>query len=133
MRHVIYKAATVCQFRCRTIIRQSIPFKFISIHFFLLRLENSSTQADSHRLVLGVVGQGGLAKFATDTGLLVTTEWYLGVEHVVCNVWSARVRCRSVVEGLNLQQLTQTVPALRALDTRMAVLRSLVCTAEARP
>lgn len=40
-------------------------------------------QLDADRLVLGVVGQSSLAKLATNTRLLVTTEGELMVKHVV--------------------------------------------------
>lgn len=45
--------------------------------------EEGVTETDRHGLGLGIVGQGSLAKLAADSGLLVSTEWNLVVQHVV--------------------------------------------------
>ena len=45
--------------------------------------EESITETDRHGLGLSVVGQGSLSELATDSGLLVATEWNLVVQHVV--------------------------------------------------
>lgn len=45
--------------------------------------KESITQADRHRLGLSVVGQRSLAKFSSNTRLLVSSEWNLVVQHIV--------------------------------------------------
>ena len=96
-------------------------------------LEDGSSHAHDHALGLGIVLESLLAKFATDTALLETTEGDLVVKHVVAAI---NHRISKVSKGKaqgDITYLTQTVPALICLDTRRAVLRSVVWMAEARP
>lgn len=87
-------------------------------------LEQSVTQAVVHRLDLGVVIEGVGAKLTAQARLLETTEGSLVGNHVVV-VDPYGTANRVSFDAAN-NHGDQTYPALRALDTRMAVLMFLV-------
>ena len=77
----IFKYSGIAQFAFIT--SYVITSDSTRIHTIHLLTEESVTQTDADRLGLSVVGQSILAKLATNTRLLVTTEGHLVVQSVV--------------------------------------------------
>jgi len=53
--------------------------RFTHIHAFTAVNLHLVAQVDMHRLDVGVVEQGVLPQLATDSALLETTEWHIGI------------------------------------------------------
>lgn len=98
----------------------------------IIKLEESIAQTVVDGLDLGVVLKGVRAELAADTGLLETSEGNLVGEHVVA-VDPDGSMCL-LASGFD-SYISNMVPypARRALETRMAVVTSLVWIPAARP
>ena len=97
----------------------------------IIKLEESVAQTVVHGLDLGVVLEGVRAELAADTGLLESSEGNLVLDQVVA-VDPDGSMCMLANEYKNVV-LIIAYPARRALETRMAVVTSLVWIPAARP